>query len=158
MWGWDGLVSGQTLAHLSREDATHFSAQATRLTLLRAVLSNEIDEWSVLRTMRGPGRRLGDAEAANLRAALGRARSNAFRLRNAGDQLGGMIIDSGLLTKAEVEAAWRGGVDYELKLRSSICHPMSEIGAPSYDTPRLAAPPRAPDQSYDTALSPFVVR
>ena len=158
MRGWDALVSGQTLAHLSREDATRFSAQATRLNYLQAVLGNEIDEWSVLRTMRGPGRRLSDAEAANLRAALSSARTNAFRLRNAGDQLGGMIVDSGLLTKAEVAAAWRGGAEYEAKSRFSICHPISAIGAPPYDTSRLTAPPRAPEQSYDTALAPFVAR
>jgi hypothetical protein len=158
MRGWDGLVSGQTLAHLSRVEATRFSAQAARLSYLRAVLDNEIDEWSVLRTMRGPGRRLSDAEAANLRTALSRARTNAFRLRNAGDQLGGMIVDSGLLTKAGVAAAWRGGVEYEAKSQFSICHPISETGAPPYEASRLTEPPRAPDQSYDAAFGPRVAR
>jgi len=157
MRGWDGIVSGQTLAHLPAEGAARFTAQAVRLQYLRGVRDSEIDDWAVLRGIRGAGRRLSDAEAADLRAALSRARTNGYRMRNAGDQLGGMVIDSGLLSKAEMAAAWRVGADSVARAPDSICHPIAPIGTDRFEDRRLTEPPQPPDRSYETALDPHGV-
>jgi hypothetical protein len=158
MRGWEGIVSGQTLAHLSSDEATHFTAQAASLSYIRDARDAEIDAWSVLRSKRGPGRRLGDAEITSLRAALGRARSNAYRMRNTADQLGEMIVDSHVLTKAQIAAAWRIGFDMAAGGKSRICRPVTDLAEGLAEDQLLLRPPAAPDQSYDARTNPAVKR
>jgi len=106
---YDGIVSGQVLPRLSTDErgvVTGINAWSQYLQRNRDV---EVRAWSILRSIEGPRRRAGEAEVANLRAALSDAIYQSDLVRLGARQMAARIVDHRLLTDAEVEAAWAKG-------------------------------------------------
>ncbi len=138
---WNGLTSGQTLAHISNRDQLTLSAVNGALELAREARNQENNDWSVLMTMVGPGRPTSDPEIANLRATLGRAARDAAGQRSLGLQIEATIVRSGFLTRAQAEAAYQEGL--ESARTAPLCRPPEPPAADSRNalTRELIAPP-----------------
>ncbi len=145
MRGWDGVVSGQVLSHLSPEESGRYSAQASAEAFLRSVSKEMSDDWSVLRSLDPPGRRLNDAEEANLRATLARIYFQAARIRQNADHLGRQFLGSGPLRKDQIAAAWKHGFDTAASQPVCEARPVE----PGLSIPWLLRPSGPPQQPYD---------
>jgi hypothetical protein len=158
MRSWEGLATGQALPHLPGRLATDLASQAARLDYLRTQRDALAVDWAVLHTMSGPGRRLSDAEAANLRAALGRAYFHAAHVRTGADGLGRQIVQSGLVSADEMKAQWDNGIASLQKrgLAASLCDP-PKLGVRTTEQDQLDAPRAPPAQRYDETIvnSPY---
>jgi len=147
MRSWYGLTSGQTLAHMSNRDQTTLSAITGYLEWLRALRTSERDAWAVLETTRGPGRPISDAEIANLRAELGRARLYAVDQRSLGRQLETVILRSGFLSRTQVDDAYKEGL--AKGRQAAPCQPPRPPAASSRDEMirDLTGPPVLPGET-----------
>jgi hypothetical protein len=151
--GWEGVINGQALPHLRRGEASLYAAIASYIDKIKVLRDDSQRDWSVVQTMIGPSRPLSSAEAASLRAALGRVQLDDGAVRGNADTLASMILAAGLLTPAEVKTWWQQGVDMFPKL-NAVCVPLGR-DAPSGSTVVLGAPPTPPlsaahDSAYDT--------
>ena len=148
--GWDELVSNQTLAHLPKGETARYSAQAAYVTYLAKMRDAERDDWGVIGSMSGPARDLSHAEAANLRATLGRVLSEDAWLRTNAENLGRLIFDNHLLSKAEVEKWWRDGVtSLDTRPYGNICRPLGVRNGLSV-ADHLSTPLEPPTRPYTT--------
>ena len=84
---WDGVLASQVATHFSRQQLTSLSRiyAVVRSTIAYSPL--EIETWSALSTMTGPGRRLDPASEADLRKAISTARSYNRNLANTSFQM-----------------------------------------------------------------------
>lgn len=71
---WDSNVAAQTASHFPREEAIGFVSFYEFVLLLRTTNARELDAWTRLHALVGPGRRFGPDEAARMNAAVGEAR------------------------------------------------------------------------------------
>lgn len=71
---WDSAVSSQTAAHFPREEAAAFVGLNEFVSILSESNVRELDVWTKLYGLVGPGRPLSAPEVAALRAAIGEAR------------------------------------------------------------------------------------
>jgi hypothetical protein len=71
---WDSIESAQTTAHFNREELNAYVTAYEHIRRLHVTNKEELDAWTRLYAMVGPGRALGDAEAVALRNAIGDAR------------------------------------------------------------------------------------
>lgn len=71
---WESAVAAQTASHFPREDAIGIASFYSFVTILRESTSRELDAWTRLFTLVGPGRPFAPDEAASLNAAIGEAR------------------------------------------------------------------------------------
>jgi hypothetical protein len=157
MRGWDGVVSSGALSHFPREEGGRYEVLALQGANLRKLRDDELDQWAVLRTMMGPARKLSDAEAANLRAVLGRAANDAYWMRLQVHQMAELIQDTHLLSRQQLLEAWKYGVAHgAAPCRSLSSRPLvsSYVAVES-----LSSPPVLPDGSYDDdPKRPYVTR
>jgi hypothetical protein len=72
---WDSVVASQVASHFSRQELTHLASSYNFVQLADGFHRSEVDAWSGLSAMIGPGRRLDPASEAELRKALGLART-----------------------------------------------------------------------------------
>ena len=72
---WDSLVASQVVTHFPRQEMLSLADAYTLVRLQQE--TSDLDAWSDLSAIVGPGRRLDPASEADLRRALGRARSTA---------------------------------------------------------------------------------
>ncbi len=124
MRGWSALVAGQTLAHLPNREQTLLAAIANRLDYLYRERDQSILDWSELQTMAGMGRPVSDAELAGLNAALGRAATHQSNLQGGARQTPTLILQTGLLSRADVQRAWDEGL--AAGKASRVCKPLPE--------------------------------
>lgn len=73
---WQSALAGQTAEHLTDDDRSAYSVIYGYSDLLAAINRRELDEWTRLATISGPGRKLDAVEADALRLALGQARTD----------------------------------------------------------------------------------
>ena len=73
---WQSTLAGQTAEHLTDDQRTAYSVIYGFAELLSTTNRHELDEWTRLATMSGPGRKLEAAQADALRLALGQARTD----------------------------------------------------------------------------------
>ncbi len=130
---WNGLTSGQTLAHMSNRDQISLSSIAARADYNSSRALAEREAWAVVQTMSGPPRPISNAEITSLRQALMRVNMTAADQRYLARQLETMILRTGFLTNKEVEAAY-------------------EEGLAAAKGTRFCAPPRPPPASAREAL------
>lgn len=102
---WDSLVASQAATHFSRERLLQYSELAYYLNAVAAEGDEEYRLWSRLTVVVGPGRRLGEAEAADLRQTLAQARGLAFELDISATEVTDKVQATGLFSKAEVASA-----------------------------------------------------
>ena len=72
---WDSVVASQTATHFPRQQLADIAGVYNSLQRLDDFSPKEIEAWSQLSTMTGPGRRLDPASKSQLRKALSYARS-----------------------------------------------------------------------------------
>lgn len=92
---WDSNVSAQTAAHLDRDELDNYSALYEYVMQLNHANLRELEIWTTLYGVVGPGRRIDAAEVATFRAAIREARfQNRFitllgvRMRQVADAYG----------------------------------------------------------------------
>jgi hypothetical protein len=71
---WRSVVAAQTSTHMTREDLKAYSAIYEFIGQIDLHSSDEMQAWSKIYQLSGPGRRFNDAEAAAFRDAVARAR------------------------------------------------------------------------------------
>jgi hypothetical protein len=122
MRSWSGLMAGQTLAHIPNREQLLLSGISQRLTYTNQLRDDSVSQWAVLRTMAGPGRPTSDVELVALRSALQHAIDDQNALVFSSNQLATLVVQSRMLTKAEVDQAWREGI--EDGRTSRTCEPL----------------------------------
>jgi hypothetical protein len=70
---WEPLMAAGTVAHMPQPQMLAYSAIRQRTAYLSDLSDQEEDDWITLDSMAGPGRRLSDVDAEQLRLALVRA-------------------------------------------------------------------------------------
>jgi hypothetical protein len=80
----DGIVTSEAAAHFGREELGAISSLNEFFAILGEVNQRELDVWTRLYSLVGPGRTLLTAEAADLRLAIGEARLMNRRLALSG--------------------------------------------------------------------------
>lgn len=140
---WDSLIASSVSTHMPRKDMLAFANIATQGQSAERVVDEEIQDWAVLYTMVGGSRALAPSEVPQLRKAITGAAFELNEIRLIGPQVRQMILDSGILSAADVRAA---ETEANVSLRGPnarhICGP---IQAP--DPARVDAP-------YDPAVQP----
>ena len=106
---YDNVVSGQVLPHLPTQERAVVTGVNAWSGYLQRNRDVEVRDWSILRSLEGPQRRIGEAEIANLRAALSDAIYQAGVMRGGARQLADRIVDHHLLSSTEIAQAWAKG-------------------------------------------------
>jgi hypothetical protein len=152
MRGWDSALSSGVLPHLRPGEGARYAAIESGVQTLIRSREDNVAQWALLSAFNGPGRKLSEAEAATLRSAISKARIDAVVIRTSADALGLMVLDTGLLARKAVDAAYQTGA--VKGAQEPTCRPMSAAAGPE-GIPALAAPPKAPEGSYDQAISAY---
>ena len=116
---WDALVAGGIVAHMPQKKMMAYSALDRVAAYLSQLDDLEAEQWTILATMQGRGRRLSDTEAEQLRLTLARAAWINRDTARVGNNLRRQIKEYGLadpstFAQADREAAARTG-------QASIC-------------------------------------
>jgi hypothetical protein len=157
MRGWEGVVSGGVLPHIPRQEAARYVAQASASDYMRTVRDDQFAAWTSLRAMSGPGRRIGDAEIATLRQAIGRAYGDAYQFRTTAAGLIGLAQDSHLLTQTELKQAWTFGVTSH---NLAACRPSEPPSSHPFElyNKGLEQPPALPQGVWEDLSRPYNTR
>jgi hypothetical protein len=145
---WDTVVSGGLLPHMGRGEGERYAVEASLLADLRQAVKDQFDIWSSLRAMSGSGRRLSDEEAASLRRSLQLAWKHLELYRSNADYVGGLVVDTRVLSAAEINSAWRSGY----QSASGPCTPIGNVAAPRRELQLLSQPPSPPSKSGEEML------
>lgn len=119
---WDGLVASQTISHLPRQKLIDYSIIAQRTIFLSGLSDREEVQWTLLGTMTGPGRRLSDAEAEQLRLVLAQAWNSNNLMHNTADRLRDSLLATGLVAQSAIDDAARDAL--RDKAKAAICRPI----------------------------------
>lgn len=120
---WDALVASQTVSHLPRAKMIAYTSIAQRTTFLSSLSDREEDQWTTLDSMVGPGRRLSDVEAEELRTTLAHAANSNRLMIRTGVALRDRIRATGLVDQADFASAARGAETD--KPNAAICRPIA---------------------------------
>jgi hypothetical protein len=104
---WDALVADQTVSHLPRDKTIAYTKIERMTAYLSGLSDQEEDQWATLDSMVGPGRRLSDAEAEQLRTVLAKAASSNEHMRSTSEHLAEAVKATGLVGPAAIAAAAR---------------------------------------------------
>lgn len=101
---WDSVVASQTATHFPRQQLVDFAGIYKLIQRLESFYNRENDEWGVLYTMVGPGRRLDPTSEADLRRAVSEARFSNHILITLSQQMEERIAQMHLpFTSAELD-------------------------------------------------------
>ena len=106
---YDAIVSSQALAHLPMPQRILFTIHHGWSVYLMQTRVTEDHDWTVLRAMEGPGRKIGEGEIAALRAAVSEAIEQHANIRSGAIQLSHRIVETGLLSTNAAASAWGQG-------------------------------------------------
>lgn len=120
---WDALIASDTVSHLPREKMFDYIKIVQLTTYLSGLSDRENDQWTILDSIVGPGRRLSDVEAEQLRVTLAEAaESNRLMGRTSGS-LRDAIKATGLVAVPKFSsAAKRAALG---KANAAICRPLT---------------------------------
>jgi hypothetical protein len=119
---WGALVADQTVSHLPRKKAIAYTAIVQQTAYLSGLSDREEDQWAVLDSMVGPGRRLSDVEAEQLRTTLALASDSNFHMRVTSVRLVDAIRATGLLSASQIQSAAKRARDAQPN--AVICRPI----------------------------------
>jgi hypothetical protein len=139
---WSSLTYGQTLAHMPNGEQTRLAGMARLVDWLFTANNDITEHWSRLERMSGLGRRTNDAEIAAIRETIASERGWAERRRGGARLAEGFVVDTGLLTKAEIDKAWKQGL--EAGARGAICKPIPPVSQLSLLSQHLREPVARP--------------
>ncbi len=80
---WDSTIASTTASHFAREELDNLSGVYEFVDIIRARTQVELDAWTRLYAIVGPGRAIGLAEINELRAALSQARQTNRQITTA---------------------------------------------------------------------------
>jgi hypothetical protein len=116
---WNALVADGTVSHLPRQKVIDYTAIIQQTTYLSALSDREEDQWTVLDSMVGPGSRLSDVEAQQLRTTLAMAAGSSVHMTVTGSRLRNAVKATGLLAASDFTEAVRRAADS--KSTADIC-------------------------------------
>ena len=122
---WDGLVASQMISHLPRQKMIDYSIISQRTIFLSGLSDHEEAQWTLLGTMSGPGRRLSDAEAEQLRVVLAEAADSNTLMHNTADSLRDSLLATGLVQQSAIDDAARRAL--RDKAKAAICRPIAAV-------------------------------
>jgi hypothetical protein len=94
---WEAVVASQTVSHLPREKMLAYVQINQEATFIGGLTDREAEQWTILGSIAGPGRRLSDVEAEALRVALAQAaEANQIMIIDAAN-LGDRVRATGLV-------------------------------------------------------------
>ncbi|HEX4158772.1 MAG TPA: hypothetical protein VHY79_09865 [Rhizomicrobium sp.] len=124
---WEALVTSGTVSHLPRDAMIRYTTIAQRSAFLSGLSDREEAQWTVLDTMVGPGRRLSDVEAEQLRITLAEAADSNRFMRTTSGGLRDAVRATGLLQPSDFAQADRlAAID---RKNAAICHPLASATA-----------------------------
>lgn len=125
---WDSTVSAQTASHFNRDLLDNYSTAYDFAVLIADRNNREVEAWTRLSVIRGPGRAFSPQEAGMLRQVISEAR-----------YLHRMQVMAGMRMKQVADAF---GLDYDVATareysdrdprKERICRPVSGRGDPTY--------------------------
>ena len=124
---WGALVADQTISHLPRHKALDYTGIVQTTVYLSGLSDREEDQWTVLDSMAGPGRRLSDVEAQALRTTLAMADGSSVHMSVTSARLRDAIAASGLLAASDFAAAARRAA--QSTSAADICRPIAAAPA-----------------------------
>jgi hypothetical protein len=124
----DGIVNSEAAAHFDRDELAAISSMNEFFAIMGELNKRELDVWTRLYVLVGPGRTLLPAEAADLRLAIGEARLVNRRLALSGIRAKQTADAYGLLYDV---AAGREYVERPLP-EFAICRPIGSTPPPHY--------------------------
>jgi hypothetical protein len=120
---WNALVADQTVSHLPRQDAIAYTTIVQTTVYLSGLSDREEDQWTVLDSMVGPGRRLSDVEAQQLRTTLAMAAGSSVHMTVTSGRLREAMKATGLLAPSDFTEAARRAADSTST--ADICRPIA---------------------------------
>jgi hypothetical protein len=120
---WEALVASDTVSHMPREKMLAYVQIAQRTAVLSGMSDRENDQWTILDSMVGPGRRLSDVEAEQLRMSLAQAAESNRLMQRTSGRLWELVKATGLVEESEFDDAMKRAVVG--KANAAICIPMA---------------------------------
>jgi len=120
---WDALVANDTVSHLPRQKMLDYVQIAQRTGVLSGMSDRENDQWTILDSMVGRGRRLSDVEAEQLRMTLAQAAESNRLMRRTSSRLRELVKGTGLVESSDFADAMKRATDG--KPGAAICLAMA---------------------------------
>ncbi|HTT98474.1 MAG TPA: hypothetical protein VMF58_10520 [Rhizomicrobium sp.] len=120
---WAALVASDTVSHMPREKMLAYVQVTQRTVVLSGMSDREDDQWTILDSMVGPGRRLSDVEAEQLRMTLAQAAESNFLMQRIVDRLWEQVKATGLVEPSEFGNAMKRAILG--KKTAAICTPIT---------------------------------
>jgi len=120
---WDALVASDTVSHLPRTKMLNYVQIAQRTAVLSGMSDRENDQWTILDSVVGPGRRLSDVEAEQLRITLAEAAESNRLMQRTSGRLWELVKATGLVESSEFADAMKRATLG--KPSAAICSPMA---------------------------------
>lgn len=120
---WEALVASDTVSHMPREKMLAYVQIAQRTAVLSGMSDRENDQWTILDSVVGPGRRLSDVEAEQLRMNLAQAAESNRLMERTSGRLWELVKATGLVELSEFDDAMKRAV--QGKTNAAICIPMT---------------------------------
>ena len=145
MRSWPMLTYGQILPHLPNSEQISLSALNVQVEVERQNDQEFVNGWRTLSAIAGPGRLVDGAEITRLKEVVLSMRAKAASLRQGAIRSETFVIQSGVIPRPVLEAAWRQGVE-NVKLNRAVCSPLPAFDPAAQDpySLRLAQPMTAP--------------
>jgi hypothetical protein len=131
--GWESVMASQVATHFPRQELTLWARAYGGVGTTRTLNGDEMKAWSDLNAMVGPGRRLDPASEADLRNAIGLARTDNRMLENIAYQT--LILLNAInppYSKADLEGisgALRESLASNKIAGASVCQPIGAVPA-----------------------------
>ncbi|MBV9548777.1 MAG: hypothetical protein JO256_03780 [Alphaproteobacteria bacterium] len=136
---WDGVVASQTATHFPDGQMVDIASTYQLLARMDEFSRQEVEGWSVLYSMVGPGRRLDPASEAGLRAALGQVRTYS----NVLDSMSTLLIERFATLPLSLDGENRK------QLAGAQSRPLSDI----FICRPIGTPPAAYGQGYVNSIT-----
>ena len=120
---WEALVASDTVSHMPRQKMLAYVQIAQRTAVLSLKSDREDDQWTILDSMVGSGRRLSDVEAEQLRMTLAQAAKSNFLMQRIADRLWEQVKATGLVKPSEFDDALKRAMLG--KKTAAICRPIA---------------------------------
>ena len=130
---WEALVASDTVSHMPRQKMLAYVQIAQRTAVLSLKSDREDDQWTILDSMVGAGRRLSDVEAEQLRMTLAQAAESNFLMQRINDRLWAQVKATGLVEPSGFDDAMKRAV--QGKARAPICAAMTPPLSPVRSAP-----------------------
>jgi len=120
---WEALVADQTVSHLPRDKAIAYTAIVQQTRYLSGLSDREEDQWSLLDSMVGSGRRLSDVEAQQLRITLAAASDSNLLMSRTSANLREAVKRTSLVDRSVFASATQHARDG--REHAAICQPIA---------------------------------